>query len=172
MIHFVKKITIITVTACFQLRIKTDTNARKQETFLNSLFTSSSSLKIGQRENPFGIYTANEGPVRIQDKCLVPICVCFPRNETVQPRSLIISKQNYMFFLPIPILIYRTCERFLHFLDQSVYFAASKYVDQSWEYIKCSQHMKVGIGTEAAQLFFCENIKMNFWFSVNVVLQY
>ncbi len=32
--------------------------------------------------------------------------------------------------------------------------------------------MKVGIGTEAAQLFFCENIKMNVWFSVNVVLQY
>ncbi len=31
-------------------------------------------------------YTANEGPVRIQNKCLVPI-LCIPRNEIVNSKT-------------------------------------------------------------------------------------
>ncbi len=43
-----------------------------------------------------------------------------------------------MFCLPVPTLIY-LWERLIYFQDQSAYSAAGKYVDQSWEYINCSQ---------------------------------
>ncbi len=61
-------------------------------------------------------------------------------------------KQNYnMVCLPIPIHSY-ICERFIYFQDWSVYIAAAKYVDRSWEYINRSQtKKKKEIGTEAAQ---------------------
>jgi hypothetical protein len=72
-------------------------------------------------------HTANEGPVRIQNKY-----VWFPfmySQEWICVCSLVISKQNYNVLSP----------RFIYFRDRSVYFAASKYVDQSWEYINRSQ---------------------------------
>jgi hypothetical protein len=36
------------------------------------------------------------------------------------------------------------CERFVYFQDQSVYFAAEKYVDWSWDYINGSQTHECG----------------------------
>ena len=36
------------------------------------------------------------------------------------------------------------CERFIHFLDRSVYFAVAKYVGGSWEYINRSQTHECG----------------------------
>jgi hypothetical protein len=44
-------------------------------------------------------YTENEGPARIQYKCLVPIYV-FPEIKLLFP------KRNIMFCLPVPTLIY------------------------------------------------------------------
>ncbi len=75
--------------------------------------------------------TANEGPVRIEYKCLVPIYV-FPEMKLWFP------KQNYYFFVSQFIHLY-TCERFIYFQDRSAYFAAGKYVDRSWEYKYRSQ---------------------------------
>ena len=71
------------------------------------------------------LYTANEGPVRIQYKCLVPIYV-FPEMKL---RSLLISKTE-LYCLPQLLHSY-ICERFIYFQNRSVYFAAAKYVDQS-----------------------------------------
>jgi hypothetical protein len=59
--------------------------------------------------------------------------LCIPRNETVQPRYF--QNRIIMFYLPIPTLINL---RFVYFQDQSVYFAAAKYVDRTWEYINRS----------------------------------
>ncbi len=47
------------------------------------------------------------------------------------------QNRTIMFCLPIPILIY--WERYIYFQDRSVYFAAAKSVDQSWEYVNRSQ---------------------------------
>ncbi len=55
------------------------------------------------------LHTANDGPVRIQQKCLVPIYV-FP--ETVQPCYF--QNRYMMFCLPIRTLIYSICERFIY----------------------------------------------------------
>ncbi len=44
----------------------------------------------------------------------------------MQPRF-----QKRLTFLPIPTLIQFICERFIYFLDRSVYFAAAKYVDRT-----------------------------------------
>jgi hypothetical protein len=44
-------------------------------------------------------HTANEGPVKIQYKCLVPIYV-FPEMKLLFP------KQNYIVLSPVPTLIY------------------------------------------------------------------
>ncbi len=85
------------------------------------------------------ICTANEGPVRIQCKCLVPIYVCIPRNETVhsvQPRYF--QNRIIMFCQPIPTLVYLWEVYILYFQDRSVYFAAANYVDLSKEYINRS----------------------------------
>ena len=59
----------------------------------------------------FGCYTANEGPVRIQYKCLVPIYV-FPKMKLrgLVPNSCISS----------------ICERFVYSQDWSAYLAAAK----------------------------------------------
>jgi hypothetical protein len=66
----------------------------------------------------FPLHTANEGPVRIQYKCLVPIYV-FPEFQN----------RIIMFCLPPQFLHSYICKRFTYFQDRSVYFAADKYVD-------------------------------------------
>jgi hypothetical protein len=69
----------------------------------------------------FKIYvecTANEGPVRIQFQCLVPIYV-FPEMKLSGPQNRII-----MFCLPICF-----CERFLYYQAQSAYLAECR----NWE---------------------------------------
>ncbi len=81
-------------------------------------------------------HTANEGPVRIHFKCLVPIYV-FPEWNCA---ASLFPKQNYNVRSPSSYILHSyICERFIYFLDRSVYFAAAKYVDQSWEDINRSQ---------------------------------
>ncbi len=109
-----------------------------------------------QNDNYATVCTANEGLLRIQYKCLVPIYV-FPEMKLC---SILISKTDIMFCLPVPIIIYSICERFIFFQDRSVYFAAAKYVDRYWEYLnRTDTWMWVEIGTEAAQ--FPENEYIN-----------
>jgi hypothetical protein len=64
-------------------------------------------------------HTANEGPVRIQYKCLVPI-YAFPETKILFP------EQNYNILSPSS---YSFCERFIYIQDLSAYFAAGKYVE-------------------------------------------
>ncbi len=73
-------------------------------------------------------YTANEGSVRIQCKCLVPIYVFIEM-------KLVFPKQNYNLLSP-SFLHSCICERFIYFQDQSAYSAVGKYVDFFWEFIK------------------------------------
>jgi hypothetical protein len=86
--------------------------------------------------------TANEGPVRIQYKCLVPIYV-FPGMK------LLFSNRIIIFCLPVPTLIY-LWEIYI-FPDRSANSTAGKYVDRSWEYLNRSQTHECGIRTEAGQ---------------------
>jgi hypothetical protein len=51
--------------------------------------------------------------------------LCFPRNQTVRPRSQ----------FPYSSI----CERFIYSQDRSTYFAAAKLADRSWEFINRSQ---------------------------------
>ncbi len=67
-------------------------------------------------------YTANEGPVRIQYKCLVPIYV-LPETKL---RGLLISKQNYNVLSTNSTFKYCNCERFMYSQDQSSYYDAAK----------------------------------------------
>ncbi len=64
------------------------------------IFRSRSSLFTKSRNFDSEAHTANEGPVRIQYKCLVPIYV-FPEMKLCSLQNRII-----MFCLPIPTLIY------------------------------------------------------------------
>jgi hypothetical protein len=48
-----------------------------------------------------------------------------------------------MFCLPVPIHSY-ICDIFIYFKDRSAYSPAGKCVDQSWEYINCSQTQECG----------------------------
>jgi hypothetical protein len=50
-------------------------------------------------------HTANEGPVRIQYKCLVPIYV-FPEMKLCSVQPPYFQNRIIMFCLPIPTLIY------------------------------------------------------------------
>ncbi len=75
----------------------------------------------------FGVYTVNEGPVRIQYKCLVPIYV-FPK-----------MKQNYIVLSPSTY--HHISVRDLY---RSAYSAAGKYVDRSWLNVNRSQTHECG----------------------------
>ncbi len=67
-------------------------------------------------------YTANEGPVRIQYKCLVPIYV-FPEMKLLFP------KQNYYVLSPSSYFLHSyICERFIYIHDPSAYSAAEKFM--------------------------------------------
>jgi hypothetical protein len=70
-----------------------------------------------------GIYTANEGPVRIQYKCLVPVYV-FPE------MNLLFPKQNYTVLSPSSYTHISARDLYI-FQDRSAYSAAGKYVDPS-----------------------------------------
>jgi hypothetical protein len=93
------------------------------------------------------LYTANEGPVRIPYKCLVPIYV-FPE---IKLRSLLFPKQNYnVLYLNFQIHVSVSNIYTGYSQDQSASFsAANKQTDP--ENIKIAhRHMNIGIGNEAA----------------------
>jgi hypothetical protein len=82
--------------------------------------------------------TANEGPVRVHYKCLVPIYVFLEM-------KLLFQKQNYTVLSPssythISVRDYT----FPGSEDRSAYSATGKYVDRSWEYINRSQTHECG----------------------------
>ncbi len=82
-------------------------------------------------------HTANEGPVRIQYKCLVPIYI-FPE------MNCYFQNRNIMFCLPVPTLIYLWE---IYIFPRSVCLfccSAGNYVDQSLEYINSSQTHECG----------------------------
>ncbi len=82
-------------------------------------------------------HTANEGPVRIQYKCLVPIYV-FPEMK------LLPKKQNYKVLSPSSYTHISVRNLYMYFQDRSAYIAARKYMDKSWEYINRSQTHECG----------------------------
>ncbi len=61
--------------------------------------------------------------------------LCIPRNKTALPCYFQTELKCYVSQFPHLCI----CERFIYSQDQSVYFAATKQVDWSWEYINCSQ---------------------------------
>ncbi len=80
--------------------------------------------------------TANDWPVRIQYKCLVPVYV-FPEMKLLFPKHRVII---FCFQFPHAYI----CERFIYFQDRPAYSAAGKYVDRSWKYINCTQTHECG----------------------------
>jgi hypothetical protein len=72
--------------------------------------------------------TANEGPVKIQYECLVPIDL-FPEMKLLFP------KQNYNVLSPSSYTHISVRDLYSSFHDRSAYSAAGKYVDPSWEYV-------------------------------------
>jgi hypothetical protein len=64
------------------------------------------------------LYTTNEGPVRIQYICLVPIYV-FPEMNLLFPKQNVLSLSSF----------YTLISRFIYFKVGSAYSAAGKYMD-------------------------------------------
>jgi hypothetical protein len=99
---------------------------RERDTHLHSLHTSVLCwLQPGD---------ANEGPVKIQYKCLV---FPFLYSQKIKLCSLLYFQNRIiMFCLSIPTLILYICERFIYFQGSVCRFCCSKIcVDRSWEYI-------------------------------------
>ncbi len=83
--------------------------------------------------------TANEGPVRVHYKCLVPIYVFLEM-------KLLFPKQNHNVLSPQLLLSY-ICEKFIYFRDRRIrlpILLPGKYVDQSREYINRLQTNECG----------------------------
>ncbi len=76
---------------------------------------------------PLSLYTANEGPVRIHYKCLVPIHV-FPEMKLLK---LLFPKQNYNVLSPSSYTLIYLWEIYIFPGSVCLYPAAGKYVDRS-----------------------------------------
>ncbi len=63
--------------------------------------------------------------------------LCISRNGTVISKTKLYCSVSQLLHSYI-------CERFIYFQDRSAYSAVGKYVDQSWEYINCSQIHECG----------------------------
>ncbi len=100
---------------------------------------------------------------RWESKCLVPIYV-FPEMKLyrVQPRYF--HNRIIMFCLPIPTSIY-LWDIYIDIHDRSVYFAAAKYVDRSWEYIYRSQTHECRNWEYGRAVPFPGIHRFNFWYS-------
>ncbi len=73
-------------------------------------------------QSGYRFHTANEGPVRIQYKCLVPSYYC------MYSQTLNCYFKNRLIMFCLPVLHSHICERFLYFQNRSAYSAARKYV--------------------------------------------
>ncbi len=62
---------------------------------------------------------ANEGPKRIQYKCLVPIYVCIPRNDTVIPSSSTLIYLWEIYIFPGSVCLFCCRDRSLEYINQS-----------------------------------------------------
>ncbi len=107
----------------------------------------------------FACYTANEGPVRIQYKCLVP----FMYSQKLNCAAFLFPKQNYNVLSPNPTLIY-LLEIYI-FPEWSDYFAAAKYVDRSREYRNRSETYECRNWDWGRAIPFLGIHKFDFWYS-------
>ncbi len=77
--------------------------------------------------------TANEGPVRIQYKCLVPIYLFFPEMKLLFP------KQKYYVLSPSSYTHISVRYLYISRIGLSILLKGNTYVDRSWEYVNRSQ---------------------------------
>ncbi len=83
----------------------------------------------------FAVHTANEGPVRIQSKCLgFPIMY----SQKWNCAASLFSKQNYNVLSLNSYIHVSVIDLYIPRISLSI-FAAAKSVDRSWKYINRSQ---------------------------------
>ncbi len=100
---------------------------------------------MGPMNKPtYGSSTANEGPMRIQYKCLVPIYV-FPE------RKLLFPKQNYNVLSPSSYTPISVRDLYISRIGLPILLHENMWTDPGNIQIAL-RHMNVEIGTEAAQL--------------------
>jgi hypothetical protein len=86
-------------------------------------------------------HTANEGPVRIQYKCLV----------SITEMKLLFPKQNYDVLSPSSYPHIPVRDLYISRIGLPILLQENMYVDRSWEYINRLHTHECGIWTEAAQ---------------------
>jgi hypothetical protein len=84
------------------------------------------------------MYAANEEPVKILYKCLVPIYV-------FTEIKLLFPKQNYNVLPPSSSTHISVIDLYISRIGQFI-LLQGKYVDQSWEFINRSQLHECGLG--------------------------